>query len=124
MVDYPMLPVGGPQGRKSVPVDPPHAWNAEQSRNLAKLHWASGKQVRARGRSQNGTVQYLKGWRLGEAAERAKPGYTLEETTALKLLENNKDLFMIDQPEAEWIVSSSGKDDLGLTQVHMRQIYK
>lgn len=124
MVHYPMLQVGGPQGRKSVPVDPPHAWNAEQSRNLAKLHWASGKQVRARGRSQNGTVQYLKGWRLGEAAERAKPGYTLEETTALKLLENNKDLFMIDQPEAEWKVSSSGKDDLGLTQVHMRQIYK
>lgn len=122
MVSQPARPVS--QNQDALPADPPHEWNEKQARNLAKLHWSSGKQVFARGRSQNGTVQYLKGWRLEEAAQTPKPGYSLVATTAFHLLEKNKDLFLIDHPSEEWQLAFSSSDDLGYTQVQWQQVYK
>ena len=122
MVPQPLQPASAIKG--PAPEDMPHSWTEKQARNLAKLQWASGKQVTARGRTLNGTVQYLKGWRLEEAARTPRPGFSLNETTALNFLEKNHDLFQIDQPLKEWELSFSSTDELGYTQVLWQQKFK
>ena len=102
----------------------PHSWTPGQAKNLAALHWKAGKQVTAKPRHQNGTIQYLEGWRLEEEAQQAHPGITLQETTAFNLLEKNQDLFLIDQPAQEWEILHSKKDSLGFTQVQFTQTYE
>ncbi|MDB4798224.1 M4 family metallopeptidase [Verrucomicrobia bacterium] len=101
----------------------PYSWTPAQSKNLAALHWKAGKQVQAKPRHQNGTIQYLEGWRLEEEAQQALPGITRQETTAYNLLEKNQDLFLIDQSEQEWELLHSKEDSLGFTQVQFSQTY-
>ena len=101
-----------------------HSWTPAQTKNLAQLHWKSGKQVQAKPRHQNGTIQFLEGWRLEEQANEVLPGITIEETTAFNLLEKNRNLFLIDQPEQEWELLHSKEDSLGFTQVHFSQTYE
>jgi bacillolysin len=104
--------------------DSPHSWTPAQAKNLAALHWKAGKQVEAKPRHQNGTIQYLEGWRLEEEAQQAHPGITLQETTAFNLLEKKQNLFLIDQPEQEWEILHSKEDSLGFTQVQFSQTYE
>ncbi len=99
-------------------------WTTEQAAQLAALRWRSGKLLRAGARNENGTVRYLSGWRLEEAAVSSDPGMTLAETTAFNLLENNSELLRIDDAEEEWELVSSTTDELGNTHVRFQQAFQ
>jgi Zn-dependent metalloprotease len=116
-------PLPNPSPTQRQLAEAPHSWTPAQAKSLANLHWKAGKQGQAKPRHQNGTIQYLEGWRLEEEAQQALPGITLQETTAFNLLEKNQDLFLIDQPEQEWELLHSTEDSLGYTQVHFSQTY-
>ena len=116
------LPLGS--NRTQVPSVPKQSWSHQQARALARLRWQSGKRLQAQAREGNGTIRFLKGWRLQQAALTPRAGKSLAETTALQCLERNVDLFNIDDPVHEWRLTGSRRDDLNLTQVTFSQAYE
>ena len=115
-------PLSRPQGQVGPNSMTP--WTRAQATRLAALRWRSGKQLKAAPRDENGTVRYLSGWRLEEAAASAAPGLTLAETTAFNLLEHNSALLRIEDAASEWELDSSVTDKLGYTHVRFQQSYQ
>ena len=114
-----------PRYQAAIPPNNPNSkeltWNQAQQKRLHTLRWQSRKQLEARIRPENGTVRFLKGWRLEPVAAAPAAERSLEETTALNFLSKNEALLRIDDSHAEWTIVESREDKLGLTHVKFEQ---
>lgn len=93
---------------------------------VAKLREATGGDLQIQFRPQNGTAMFIKGslQRRATGAAKAGLGGDPDEQTARAFLRANRDLFQIEDPDQEFILSHTDRDELQRRHLRFSQFYR
>jgi len=95
--------------------------SAAQQRVLQKLRWGLAKDLNYRGDGEDATVRMLSSAALATPTDPSAPTSEPPESRALRFVAENRDLFLLKNPQAELVVTAVEADSSGGQIVRMAQ---